>query len=279
PMDLIAADIGNSRISLAVFVEDERKRTERLDIDKLDNLAETITSLRGLCGPQPLGARTVPVVVSSVNPAAEKILADAVAKALDQNILVVGRDIPLDIKHAVENPEAIGTDRLLTAAAAYAVIQDACVVADFGTAVTIDCVDHYGIFLGGTILPGLKLAARSLHEHTAALPQVCPIVPQDDYGTNTEKAIQHGIYFGAVGALRGIVERYATLLGRWPQVVLTGGDARLIAQHADFVDSLVPDLCLDGIFLTYRTMRQDQDSELQDQLDQFKKRFSLDGPE
>lgn len=275
-MDLIAVDIGNSNVALAVFVKDELKRTERIDVDKLDNLAETITSLRQMCGPQPLGARTVPVVVSSVSAATEKIVADAFLQILDQKILVIGRDVPLEMKHALENPESIGMDRLLTAAAAYAVIGDACVVADFGTATTIDCVDHYGIFLGGTIQPGLQLAAQSLHEHTSALPEVKPVVPTDDYGTNTEKAILHGIYFGAVGALRGIVEHYATLLGRWPQVVLTGGYAKLIAQHADFADSLVPDLCLDGIFLAYRKFRESQDAQLQTDFEQFKHEFKLD---
>lgn len=261
-MDLIAVDIGNSNIAIAVFVKDELKRCERIDVDQLDTLAETITSLRQLCGPQSHGANTVPVVVSSVNTKTETLVAAAVLSTLNQDILVIGRDVPLEIKHALENPESVGTDRLLNAAAAYAVIKDACVVADFGTATTIDCVNHYGIFLGGTIQPGLRLAAQCLHEHTAALPEVCPVVPTDDYGNNTEKAIQHGIYFGAVGALRGIVERYATLLGRWPQVVLTGGYAKLIAQHADFADSLVPDLCLDGIFLAYRDFRQAQDAQL-----------------
>jgi len=275
-MDLIAVDIGNSNVALGVFVKDELKCTERIDVDKLDNLVDTIKSLRQMCGPQPLGARTVPVVVCSVNPATEKIVADAVLKALDQNILVIGRDVPLQMKHALENPESVGADRFLTASAAYAVIEDACVVADFGTATTIDCVDHYGIFLGGTIQPGLQLAAQSLHEHTSALPVVKPVVPTDDYGNNTEKAIQHGIYFGGVGALRGIVERYATLLGRWPQVVLTGGFAKLIARHADFADSLVPDLCLDGIFLAYRKFRESQDAQLQADFEQFKHEFKLD---
>lgn len=269
-MDLIAIDIGNSTVALAVFVKDELKRCERIDVDKLDTLAETTTSLRQLCGPQTHGASTVPVVVSSVDSQTEKVVADAVLSTLDQNILVIGRDVPLEIKHALENPESVGTDRLLNAAAAYAVIENACVVADFGTATTIDCVDHYGIFLGGTIQPGLRLSAQCLHDHTAALPEVNPVVPTDDYGNNTEKAIQHGIYFGAVGALRGITERYATLLGRWPQVVLTGGYAKLIAPHADFADSLVPDLCLDGIFLTYKNFRQTQDAQLQTDIDPFK---------
>ena len=260
-MDLIAVDIGNSNVALGVFVKDELKCTERIDVDKLDNLVDTIKSLRQMCGPQPLGARTVPVVVCSVNPATEKIVADAVLKALDQNILVIGRDVPLQMKHALENPESVGADRFLTASAAYAVIEDACVVADFGTATTIDCVSDQGIFLGGAIMPGLALAAQSLQEHTSALPLVTPVLPTADYGIDTESAIQNGIFYGAVGALRELVERYATQLGHWPHVVVTGGYSSLIAQKCDFIDSLVPDLCLDGLFLTYRDFRSSQDFE------------------
>ena len=139
------------------------------------------------------------------------------------------------------------------------VLFGAVAVADFGTATTIDCVSHQGIFLGGAILPGLNLAAKALHEYTDALPEVELQIPTGVYGTNTIASIQHGIIYGAIGALRGIVERYATELGRWPQVVVTGGYGKLIARGCDFFDSLVPDLCLDGIFLTYRQFRASQD--------------------
>ncbi|MFC1782549.1 type III pantothenate kinase [Planctomycetota bacterium] len=276
-MDLIAVDIGNSGIALAIFVEDELKRSERLDAAQPKGLVELITSLRQMCGPQPLGARTVPVVVSSVNPAALEKLSQAVGQALDQNILLIGRDVSLEMKLAIENPETIGTDRLLTAAAAYDVIEDAVVVADFGTATTIDCVDHYGIFLGGAILPGLDVAARSLNEHTVALPRIKPEIPIGAYGTNTTAAIQYGIYYGAIGALRGIVEQYATQLGRWPQVVLTGGFGKLIGEKCDFVDSWVPNLCLDGIFLAYRKWRHNQENAFQDEFKQFEQFFDKNG--
>lgn len=260
-MDLIAIDIGNHNISLALFVKDQISETDHIAVTQPQRLAEVIAALRKKCGPQPLGARTVPVAVSSVNPPALQIVEQAVGKALDQNVLLIGRDFPLDMKVAVENPETVGSDRLLTAWAAYEVVEAAVVVADFGTATTIDCVNDSGIFLGGVIMPGLALAARSLHEHTAALPDVQPALPQGNYGANTVAAIQSGVYYSAIGALREMAERYATQLGRWPQVIVTGGFAKLIAQRCDFIDSVVPDLCLDGLFLAYRQFRTAAEAE------------------
>jgi type III pantothenate kinase len=257
-MDAIAIDIGNSTISMAVFTGQKLDRTETIPIEQVDTrkLSDILRAFREICGPQPLGAKTVPVVVCSVNSTILELVEQAVGNALDQNILLIGREFPLEMKVAVENPDTVGSDRLLTAFAAYQVVESAVVVADFGTATTIDCVNDNGIFLGGVILPGMNLSARSLSEHTTALPHVSPKLPTDTFGINTETAIQNGIYFGAIGALREIVERYAEQLGRWPQVVATGGFSKLILQHCDFIDSHVPDLCLDGLYLAYRHYRE-----------------------
>jgi type III pantothenate kinase len=125
-------------------------------------------------------------------------------------------------------------------------------VASFGTAITIDCVSADGRFMGGAILPGLDMSFEALHEGTAALPQVEVETPGGAIGRNTHDAIVNGVVYGAVGALRELVERYATELGHWPQLVITGGNAGLVRQLADFVDSVVPDLCLMGVALAYR---------------------------
>ena len=109
-----------------------------------------------------------------------------------------------------------------------------------------------GVFLGGAILPGLNMQARGLHEGTALLPQVMVQSTGQVYGTNTEQAICNGVIYGAVGALREIAERYATDLGRWPQLVITGGNAELIKEQCELIDNVVPDLCVQGIALAYR---------------------------
>src|SRR5262249_25738093 len=127
-----------------------------------------------------------------------------------------------------------------------------CVVASFGTATTVDCINEEGVFMGGAILPGLAMQARSLYEGTDALPHVEITSPDTVFGASTEQAIQNGIVYGAVGALREITERYATVLNAWPQLVVTGGNSQLVRQHADFIDNIVPDLCIRGIALAHR---------------------------
>ena len=263
-MDLIAIDVGNSTISLGLFTNNELTRTEHLDCLDAAGLTEQLQACRALCPRTPDQPQTIPVVAATVNPNALQLIEDAVSNTLDQRTLLIGRDVPLDMKVAVEDPDAVGSDRLLTASAAYDMLNDALVVADFGTATTVDCVKENGIFLGGAIMPGLGIAALALHEHTAALPHAQLEIPPGDFGVSTITAIQHGIYYGAIGALRGLVERYAILLNRWPHVVLTGGHAELIARNCDFADSVLPDLCLTGIYLAYVKFRTAQDSEFEE---------------
>ena len=93
------------------------------------------------------------------------------------------------------------------------------VLADFGTAITIGLVGDDGMFLGGTISPGLRLSALSRAEHTAALTEVDIHVPEQVLGVDTESAIRSGVVHAAVGALREITERYAETLSKWPVLI------------------------------------------------------------
>ena len=254
-MDIIAVDIGNSHVSLGLFRDDRLQPAKHVPACDSGQLTEALGELRDAQSVGPAGEPLAPVVAGAVNPEALALVECAVEEVLDRKTLLIGRDVPLNIPVALENPDEVGCDRLLTAAAAYDMLQSALVVADFGTAITVDCVSSTGIFMGGAIMPGLRLAARSLHEHTAALPMVTPLVPQTNYGINTETAIQCGIYYGAIGAVQQLIERYSEQLGQWPHVIFTGGDAKMIAQQCDFADSVVPDLCLTGLYLAYVKFR------------------------
>ncbi|MBN1490580.1 MAG: type III pantothenate kinase, partial [Phycisphaerae bacterium] len=191
------------------------------------------------------------VVVSSVAPAAFDVVSRLIVEHCDGEApILIGRDIPPAIQVNVPEPEKVGTDRLCAAAAAHKWAKDACVVASFGTALTVDLVSDDGVFMGGAILPGMATAAHSLHEHTALLPDVEMTAPQEVWGTSTQEAVRVGVLCGLAGALRSLTERYATAIGRWPRVILTGGDAEaVVAGGVDFADAVVSDLCLHGIAL------------------------------
>jgi type III pantothenate kinase len=245
---VLALDVGNTSVHFAHVCGETVTPMQTLPLAEAGKLADEIGRLWETIGPPKK------IAASSVNPKGLAAVEAAVAKATGQGLLVVGRDLPLPIETDLPEPRKIGTDRLCAAVAAFDRLGAACVVGDFGTAVTIDCVSAEGVFLGGAILPGAGLGARSLHEHTAQLPLVELTSPDWVYGKDTRRAIIGGLVYGLRGALRELVETYANELGQWPVVILTGSDAKLICHdpnQSELVQAIVPDLVLRGVAMAY----------------------------
>jgi type III pantothenate kinase len=216
--------------------------------DDLSGLGDGLTALWDEMGQEGK------VAACSVNPEGLAALEAAADEAIGQSVLVVGRDLPLPIETNLPQPGGIGTDRLCAAVAAYDQLGVACIIADFGSAITIDCVNDQGVFQGGAILPGLQMGARALASQTAQLPEVKLVDPDWVYGQDTPQAIIGGLVRGARGSLRELVEVYATEMGSWPLVILTGGDAKLICKdvnESDIAQAIVDDLVLRGVAMAY----------------------------
>lgn len=245
---VLACDVGNSTIRLATVTGDDVSPVRTVRVGELAELGGLLREMWARDG-QPGG-----LAAASVNPPALKALEAAATEAVEQDVLVVGRELPLPIETDLDDPAAIGADRLCCASAAYDRLGVACVVADFGTALTVDCVSDDGVFLGGAILPGLAMGADALGSATAQLPRVQLEQPGWVFGRDTRQAIVSGLVRGARGALRELVEVYATALGHWPPVIITGGDAALISPDAEddcLVQAVVDDLALRGIAMAY----------------------------
>jgi type III pantothenate kinase len=257
-MNLIAIDIGNTNIKAAFYLYDKEQQLVSLPLAD-EAIEEHLSRLLSDCWEQvPLvKSAAVPtkegaIVVSSVNPEWTEHLRRICQSELEEKIKVIGQDIPLPIETSVDDPFQVGTDRLVTAAAAYSVVEDAVVIADFGSAVTIDLVDESGVFVGGTISPGFDMALEAMHDQTAKLPHIVMQKPASVYGSNTEEAMRAGVYWAAVGLLETLCRKYAEQIGRWPHVILTGGSAAIFKDDCDFVDSYVPDLAVRGIVIAYK---------------------------
>ncbi len=245
---VLACDVGNTNIRMASVCGDTVSDVRIVPADEPAALASNAAELWESMGDPKRVAAT------SVNPAALAALENAIDSAIDQQVLAVGRDLPLPMATDLPAPESVGTDRLCAAVAAFDRLGDACIIADFGTAITIDCVNDQGMFLGGAILPGVGLAAAALASQTAQLPQVTPAEPENVFGKDTTEAIQNGLLALARGALRDRVEAYAAELGHWPLVICTGSDAELVVgdiEHSELVQAVVPDLTLRGVAMAY----------------------------
>jgi type III pantothenate kinase len=161
-------------------------------------------------------------------------------------------DLPIEVR--LPRPDMVGIDRLLGGLAASrlrAAAQPAIVV-DLGTAVTVDAVAEDGAFLGGAIMPGIGMTARAFHEFTDLLPLVEMTELSSEpptLGTSTQDAIRSGLFWGAVGGVRELVQRLGSELGAQPLLLLTGGAAPSVAQLLDPAAVFAPHLVLSGIAL------------------------------
>lgn len=189
-------------------------------------------------------------VITGVQPARQRMLADWVRSRGDRVIEIThASQLPLHIN--LVHPEKVGMDRLFDAVAANARRDPKvpAMIIDAGSAVTVDAVDASGAFLGGAILPGMRLMSEALHEYTALLPRVkVPQFPPDWPGTSTESAIAAGVYWAVVGGARILLDRWSASLAEKPCVFLTGGDGPSLATA--FPDAQPwPTMTLEGIRL------------------------------
>jgi type III pantothenate kinase len=261
-VNIIAIDIGNTSITIGLFLEGDQKFVQSVpgkDQGKLTDLLKSAWQMVPVAKGSKEKKRNGVIVASSVKPAWTKLIQQIAKKDLGEKVHIVGKDIPLPMSLWVDEPERVGTDRVVAAAAAYAVVEDAVAVADFGTAVTIDLVDQHGVFQGGVICPGLEMGADALQRSTAQLPRVKVARPDAPYGKTTTDAINCGLYYSAVSTLQEVVRRYAEKIGRWPHTVLTGSAAETIKDDCEFIDSYVPNLVVKGIVLAYQKYSEERE--------------------
>jgi len=246
-INLMVLNVGNSRLAVGVFTAGELTNVSRLAHDDKDRLPEVIAEAWSKIA----DSEDPEIVGVSVNPAALESVEHVVQRKTGKKVEWVGADIDLPVKVLTETPAETGADRIVNVAAAYEQLGKACVVVDAGSAITVDCCNDKGDFLGGAIAPGVSMLLNALHEKTARLPLVDLAVPQGVFGRSTKEAIRHGVYFGIRGMVKELIENYATELGFWPDLIATGGDAARLFEGWELVHAISPDLTLYGVALAY----------------------------
>ena len=150
-----------------------------------------------------------------------------------------------------DNPREIGPDRLVNAVAAYDRVGGACVVVDFGTALTFDPVSADGEYLGGIIAPGVEISMEALTARAAALPRIDLVAPRTLIGKTTVDAIRSGVMYGYAGQVDGILRRLRGELGEELEAIATGGLAVRIVPFCDEIDDTDDLLTLTGLRLLH----------------------------
>lgn len=241
---LLALDAGNTNITVGVFAGDRLVRQWRLETDPRRSSAWYGRALR--CPFRKVDGLPAKVVIGSVVPPLDAVLAKAVQQAFGLKASFVTPSSPLGLRLKVAKPEQVGADRILNALALKSLYKGASIAIDFGTATTFDCVDASGAYAGGAILLGPNSASRALHEFTAKLPLVKVRKPGRAIGKDTVECLEAGLYFGYLGMIKEVLARTKKELGGSPKVVATGGLAPLFLRDLKGVRH-EPDLTLDGL--------------------------------
>jgi type III pantothenate kinase len=246
-INLLAINIGNSRLAAGAFVAGELQPAARAPLDDRNACEEAVQQAWAKLA----STASQAVAAASVNPKFNPFIDELIDRVAGRSVEWVGSDIELPIDVATQNPQQTGIDRVLNVAAAYEQIEQACIVVDAGTAVTVDGCNDNGNFLGGAILPGISLMIDALARGTAGVGKAAFSVPQRALGDSTDSAVSNGIYYAIRGMVKEIAENYASELGRWPEIIATGGDAQKLFGDWELIHAISLDLGLYGIALAY----------------------------
>ncbi len=185
----------------------------------------------------------------SVVPAINYSLKSACSKYLNQEPLFVQAGIKTGLKIKYSNPKEIGADLIAAAMGAVCLYPNQnMIIVDLGTATTLELISKENEFIGGSILPGMKISVDALATGTAKLPSVEIAKPQGLYGSSTSEAIQIGLFYGTAGSIKEICYVYQKNIfnGEKPLIIGTGGFSKIFAEYNLF-DKIVPELVLLGV--------------------------------
>lgn len=233
---LLAVSLGNTNIAFGLFENASLIRQGRVALEDLLSLPDRV-------GLVPVSQ----IALASVTPSRAAQAIPLLAQAYKRPVRVAGRELPFEMEIQCDDPSTVGADRLLNAVAAYAYTQCATIVADVGTAVTVDLVSERGTFCGGAIVPGPVMMLRALAEFAEQLPAVSLQEPPSPVGRSTSDAMRSGAWYGAIGLVKELIARIADEQSRVLPVIVTGGAGEFVTAELSPPVEYVPHLTLEGL--------------------------------
>ena len=250
---LLAVDIGNTNITLAVFQQDQVVASFRMTTKVPRTSDEYGLFLIDLLKTKQITPSSIEaVIISSVVPNIMHSFNNAIIKYFNQKPMTIGSGVKTGIRVATANPKEIGADRIVDLVAAYEEYGGPVIVIDFGTATTYDLVTKDGTFTTGVTSPGIRICANALWQETAKLPEIEIKKPKSILAKDTISSIQAGLVYGYIGQTEYIVRKMieeAKLTD--VKVVATGGLGKLIADSTDVIQHYDANLTMKGLYHIY----------------------------
>ena len=249
---LLAIDIGNTNIVIGGIDGGKTSFEARVATDRIktsDQYGSEIKSMLSLFDVRPSDVEDC--IISSVVPPVFNSVRTGVMKVIGKAPMVVGPGIKTGLNIQMDTPSQVGSDRIVIAVAALAEYEPPLILLDLGTATTIEVVGKGNVYLGGCIIPGMRISLEALTSRTAQLPGIRLNQPKRVIGKNTEECMRSGIIFGTAAMLDGMLDRVEEELGQEAAVVATGGMAQFVIPFCRRKIILEKDLLLKGLYQIY----------------------------
>jgi type III pantothenate kinase len=250
---ILAIDIGNTNIVIGCIKGDDILFVERLSTDTTKTVLEYAISFKNVLEMYHLDPDDFQgSIISSVVPPVTNIVKEAAIKIAGMDVIVVGPGVKTGLNILMDNPAQLGSDLVANAVAGIAEYKTPLILIDMGTATTISVVDKKNNYIGGMILPGIRVSSDSLTSRTSQLPRISVEAPKKLIGTNTIDCMKSGMIYGNASCIDGMIQRINKELGEQATVVATGGLAPSIIPHCQEEIIIDDALLLKGLKLIYQ---------------------------
>ncbi len=250
---LLAIDIGNTNLVIGCIENDKILFKARIATDRTRTSDQYGVEIKNMM--EAYGVRISDIddcIISSVVPPVFNSVKTGVLKVIGKQPMVVGPGLKTGLNIHVDVPSQVGSDRIVIAVAALAEYKAPLVLMDLGTATTIEVVEPENRYLGGLILPGVKVSLDALTSRAAQLPAISLDTPKALIGKNTVDCIRSGMMYGTAAMIDGLLDRIEQELGHRSTVIATGGMAQFVIPLCKREIILEKDLLLKGLNIIYK---------------------------
>lgn len=250
---LLAIDIGNTNLVIGCIENDEILFKARIATDRTRTSDQYGVEIKNMM--EAYGVHVSDIddcIIASVVPPVFNSVKTGVIKVIGKQPMVVGPGLKTGLNIHMDVPSQVGSDRIVVAVAALAEYQAPLILMDLGTATTMDVVEPDNIYMGGVILPGVKVALDALTSRAAQLPAISLDKPKHVIGKNTVDCMRSGMMYGTAASIDGLVDRIEAELGHKSTLIATGGMAQFVAPLCKHEIILEKDLLLKGLNIIYK---------------------------
>lgn len=249
---LLVIDVGNTNIVIGGMKDKDVVFTERISTDTGRTSLEYVILFRQALELHHVDPSVIEgAIISSVVPAVTPIIKTALRKISVKKVVVLGPGTKTGLSILVDDPATVGADLVAGAVGAMAQYKPPMVIVDMGTATTLCAIDSEGNYLGGSILPGLRLSLDTLVSNTSMLQGISLDYPKHAIGRNTVDAMRSGLVYGHAAIIDGLLDRMEEELGGEVTVIATGGLAKTVVSVCRHEIILDDTLLLTGMKVIY----------------------------